>query len=159
MSWSLEFSSIVWSQGARFLQLHFSFSRFLWLFRVLLFPLLLLFCDYKLWIFLCGSSVKNSIGNWLWSALSLSITLCKYNHFHNVDSSDPGTWYMSPSVYVFFDFFYHYRFLHTGILSPLVSLFLDIFFFLLQWCMGLFPYLNIIKAIYEKKKWYKPLFV
>ena len=84
--------------------------------------------------------------------MSLSITLCKYNHFHNVDSSDPGTWYMSPSVYVFFDFFYHYRFLHTGILSPLVSLFLDIFFFLLQWCMGLFPYLNIIKAIYEKKK-------
>ena len=100
--------------------------------------------------FLCGSSMKNSIGNWLWSALSLLITLCKYNHFHNIDSSNPRTWYISPSVYAFFDFFYHYRFLHTGILSPLMALFMDIFFLLLQWCMGLFPYLNMIKAIYEK---------
>ena len=31
-----------------------------------------------------------------------------------------------------------------------MALFMDIFFLLLQWCMGLFPYLNMIKAIYEK---------
>ena len=29
-----------------------------------------------------------------------------YNHFHNVDSSYPGTWNISPSVYVIFDFFH-----------------------------------------------------
>ena len=27
-------------------------------------------------------------------------------HFHNIDSSSPGTWNISPSVYVIFDFFH-----------------------------------------------------
>ena len=31
-----------------------------------------------------------------------------------------------------------------------MALFMDIFFLLLQWCMGLFPYLNMIKAMNDK---------
>ena len=29
-----------------------------------------------------------------------------YGHFNNIDSSNPRTWYMSPSVYIIFDFFH-----------------------------------------------------
>ena len=56
--------NIIWSQESWFLQLHYSFSRLLWLFRE--------FC-VSIWIvkFFCFSSVKNAIGNLMGIALNL----------------------------------------------------------------------------------------
>ena len=51
----------------------------------------------------CSSSVKNAIGNLIGIALNLYIAFGS-SHFHNIDSSCPGTWNISPSVYVIFDF-------------------------------------------------------
>ena len=49
--------------------------------------------------------------NWIWSELNRdhveSIDCIGYHsHFHNTDSSYPGIWNISPSVYVIFDFFH-----------------------------------------------------
>ena len=54
--------------------------------------------------FFCSSSVKNVIGNLIGTALNLQIVFG--SHFHNIDSSYPGTWNFFPSVYVIFDFFH-----------------------------------------------------
>ena len=53
----------------------------------------------------CYSSVKNAIGNLIEMALNLYIAFGS-SHFHNIDSSYPKTWNISPSVYVIFDFFH-----------------------------------------------------
>ena len=54
--WLQQLCSIVWSQGAWFLQLHFSFSRLFWLFWGLL-------CFHINFEIICSSSVKNALGN------------------------------------------------------------------------------------------------
>ena len=52
----------------------------------------------------CSSSVKNAIGNLIGITLNLQIAFG--NIFYNIDSSYPGTWNISPSVYAMFDFFH-----------------------------------------------------
>ena len=70
----------------------------------------------------CSSSVKNVIGNLIGIILNL-----QNSHFHNIDFCYPGTWNISPSVYVVFDFLNQcHHFLCTVILFPQLSLFLDI---------------------------------
>ena len=54
----------------------------------------------------CSSSVKNAIGNLIGITLHLQIAFGQYSHLHNIDSSYPGTWNISPSVYVIFDLFH-----------------------------------------------------
>ena len=76
----------------------------------------------------CSSSVKNVIGNWIGIYLIESVDyIWWYSHFHNIDSSYPGTWNIS----LFMSFFFFLssvfcNFLCTVLLSPQVSLFLDI---------------------------------
>ena len=53
----------------------------------------------------CSSSVKNATGNLIGIALNLYIAFGS-SHFHNIDCSYPGTWNISLSVYVIFDFFH-----------------------------------------------------
>ena len=48
----------------------------------------------------CSNSVKNVIGNLIGIALNLQTD----QYFHNIDSSYPETWNISPSVYAVFDF-------------------------------------------------------
>ena len=53
----------------------------------------------------CSSSVKNASGNLVGVTLNLQIAFGSIvYHFHNIASSYPGTWNLSPSVYVIFDF-------------------------------------------------------
>ena len=54
----------------------------------------------------------------------------QYNHFHKIDSSYPGTWNVSPSIYIVFDFFHQCLiiFCIQFSFSPQISLFLDISF-------------------------------
>ena len=49
--------------------------------------------------------MNNVIGNLIVIALNLQIVLVS-SHFHNTNSSNPGTWNISPSVYAIFDFFH-----------------------------------------------------
>ena len=58
-------SFVVWSLGAWFLQLRFSFSRLLWLFRVFCVSIHIVQCVF------CSSSVKNVIGSLIGIALNL----------------------------------------------------------------------------------------
>ena len=68
LSWLLQLCSIIWSQGAWSLQLHFSFSRLHWLFRI--------FCNFvqivKSFVL---TSVINATGFLIRIALNLQITL------------------------------------------------------------------------------------
>ena len=42
-----------------------------------------------------------------------------YSYIHNISSSNPRTWHISPSVCVIFYFFHQcHSFMHTGLLSP-----------------------------------------
>jgi len=42
-----------------------------------------------------------------------------YSYIHNISSSNPRTWHISPSVCVIFYFFHQcHSFIHTGLLSP-----------------------------------------
>ena len=52
-----------------------------------------------------SSSVKNAIGNLIGIILNLQFALGSILIFDNTDSSFPGMWNISPSVYVIFDFF------------------------------------------------------
>ena len=52
----------------------------------------------------CSSSVKNAIGNLIGITLNLQ-TAFGSSYLHNIDSSYPGTWNISPSISVIFDFF------------------------------------------------------
>ena len=56
-----------WSQAGCFVQFHSSFSRFLWLFRVLYF--------HKNREIICSSSLKTTVGDLIWIALNLYISL------------------------------------------------------------------------------------
>ena len=75
----------------------------------------------------CSGSVKNAIGNLIGHIESVDC-IWQYSHFHNIDSSYPGTWIISPPVYVIFDFFHQCLiiFCVQFFLPPQVSLFLDI---------------------------------
>ena len=68
LSWLLKLCGIVWSQGAWILQLLFSVSRLLWLFRVLCISI-------KIVQLFCSNSVKNAIDNLTEIALNLYIAL------------------------------------------------------------------------------------
>ena len=54
----------------------------------------------------CSSSVKNAIGNLIGDCVESVDCTWQYNHFHNTNSSYPGTWTISPSVYVIFKVFH-----------------------------------------------------
>ena len=57
--------------------------------------------------FFSSSSVKNAIGNLIGISLNLQIAFGSIvSHCNNVDSSYLGTWNISTSVYVVFDFFH-----------------------------------------------------
>ena len=75
----------------------------------------------------CSNPVKNAVGNLTGIALNVDC-FWQYSHLYNIDSSYPETWNISLSVYVIFDFFslVSYNFLCRVLLSPQVSLFLDI---------------------------------
>ena len=80
--WLLWLCSIVWSQGAWFLQLHFSFSRLFWLF--------LIFC-ISVQFLKCFHSVKNDIGNSV--AIELNMLIALYSsHFDSIESCNPRIW-------------------------------------------------------------------
>ena len=64
LSWWLLLCSIVWSQEGWFLQLHSSFLRLLWLFRVLC-------ASIQNCEIICASSLQNNIGSLIVIALSL----------------------------------------------------------------------------------------
>ena len=53
----------------------------------------------------CSSSVRNAIGNLIGITLNPKIAFGS-SHFHNIDSSYPGTWTASTCLYVVFDFFH-----------------------------------------------------
>ena len=53
----------------------------------------------------CSSSVENAIGNLIGITLNLDC-IWEYSHFHNIYFSCPGTWNISPLVYVIFYFFH-----------------------------------------------------
>ena len=53
----------------------------------------------------CSSSVINAIGNLIGITLNLQ-TAFGSSYIHSIDSSYPGTWNISPSTYVIFDFFH-----------------------------------------------------
>ena len=93
--WWLLLCSIVWSPGAWFLQLHFSFSGCLWLHFSFSGCLGLLSFQTNFRIF-CLSPVKNVLGNLIGIALN----------FDNINSSNPWSWYIFPSICVIFDFFH-----------------------------------------------------
>ena len=98
LSWWLWLCSRAWSQAGWFLQFHSSFSRLLWLFEFFL------YFHTNLEI-ICSSSVKNLAGSLIGIALNLLIALGSILIF-TIDSSDPWTWYISPSLSVLFDFFH-----------------------------------------------------
>ena len=83
--WLLWLCSIVWSQGAWFLQLHFSFSRLFWCF--------LIFC-ISIQILKCFNSVKNDIGNSVAIELNMLTALCS-SHFDSIESCSPRIWSLS----------------------------------------------------------------
>ena len=83
--WLLWLCSIVWSQGAWFFQLHFSFSRLFWLF--------LIFC-ISIKILKCFNSVKNDIGNSVAIELNMLTALCS-SHFDSIGSCNPRIWFLS----------------------------------------------------------------
>ena len=60
--------------------------------------------------------MKSAIGDLIGIALNLSIALG--SHFHNINSSNPRTWYIFPSVSVILKFLslVSYSFLSTGLL-------------------------------------------
>ena len=86
--WWLWLCSIVWSQGACFLQLCFSFSRLLCLFR--------LFCVSIQSYFLLLLFYFNEKYHWKSDRDCIESIDCLgcYNHFDDTDSSNPRTWYI-----------------------------------------------------------------
>ena len=99
LSWLLWLCRIVWSQGDQFLQLCFSFSRLLWLFRIF-------YISIQIVKFFLPSSVKNAIGNlglyWIYRLLWIVGSFSQYWFFQSKNM------YISPSVCAIFDFFYQY---------------------------------------------------
>ena len=54
----------------------------------------------------CSCSVKNAIGNLIqFQHIETVDCVWWHSYFHSIDSSHPGTWNISPSVYVIFFFF------------------------------------------------------
>ena len=80
-----------------FLQFHSSFSRLLWLFEVFCISIQIM----KLFVLVLW---RNTIGSLIGIALNLYIALGTILIFS--DSSNPWTWYISPSISVLFDFFH-----------------------------------------------------
>ena len=56
-------------------------------------------------IIICSSSMKNAIGIW-WRLHWICILPCYHPHFNNINSSNPGTWSVFPSVCFIFSFFH-----------------------------------------------------
>ena len=67
------------------------------------------------------SSLKNTVGSLIGIALNLLIALDSILIFYYIDSSDPRTWYISPSICVLFDVF-HQCFIVFYIYRTFVSL-------------------------------------
>ena len=109
--WLLKFCSIVWSQEAWFLQLHFSFSRQLWLFKV--------FC--------VSIQIVKMFALILWKIPLVIYSDCiesvdcfgEYSHFH-IDAS-----YQEHDIFLSICLCHHwflssisYSYLSTGLLPP-----------------------------------------
>ena len=65
-----------------------------------------LLCFHMNCEFFCSSSMKNAIGNLKRDHIESVDCIWQHSHSHNIDSSYPGTWNISPYVYVIFDFFH-----------------------------------------------------
>ena len=75
-------------------------------------------------------SVKNAIGHLIGIAFNWQIALGNTVCFCNTESSSPGTQYLSPSVYVFFNLFHQYL---AVFYIQLFCLLRWVYFLLLQW--------------------------
>ena len=61
--------------------------------------------SYELWNFLFYFCEKCH-WSFEWDSIESVDSIWYYSHFHNIDSFYQGTWNISPSVYVIFDFFH-----------------------------------------------------
>ena len=99
LSWWLWLCNRVWSQAGWFFQFHSSFSRLLWLFKVFCISIQIV----KLFVLALWKIPLEPDRDCIESIDCFGL----YTHFHYIDSSDPWTWYITPSMSVLFDFFHH----------------------------------------------------
>ena len=123
--WSLWLYSIFWRHRAWFLQLCFSFSRLSWIFMI------------SFWFHTnCKIFCSDSKCHWWFDKDCVEYVHCcgMYCHFHNIDSSNPRTWYIFLSASVIFDLFHQYLiFLEYKSFASLGGFISSYFIF---WCDG-----------------------
>ena len=99
---------------------------------------------------ICFRSMKNVIGSLIGTALDLWTAL-GYGHLYNIDSSNPRTWYIFPSISMIFDSFHQ----HLKVKASLFFCYLVIWWLSYMLCLNSFFFffcVSILNFYFEVTK-------